>query len=1478
MSKQNMKSISTQTHLRKNKWARPIVLAGGALAAVGTAFWVQSQSGPVNIPEVALSSTPLYAAKAGDKPAMALALSVEYPTVGAQYLSGVHNAREDDTYSNKNEYIGYYDAESCYLYVDAPTENLAGLTQSDYKRFQRSGPATDRMCDNAFSGNFLNWASASAIDMLRLALSGGDRYIDQKGLTVLQRAVLPENKGSFWNGPNFPAKRLTRQGAGATQPYWGAVPRSMRQAADKTNSDIFVANILNRIYFGTSIAAKDKKESYSLGTIAVASNSNNSVIASYPVCSNENGVCRLPNNNDKYMVYYGAVRGSEAKFIGRPVKGSIDCNNATFGDAFNGVVKKCHYVPYNAAVRAVPQNGDTNTDGFFYSRVQVCDKDKSGNLADQRDYNFCTRYPDGNFKPTGVIQKYSNQLRLAAFGYAIEDTASYHGGRFGGVLRAPMKYVGDQVYDAVGNLIPGGNARREWDPVTGIFVQNPENDTVFGVSGVVNYLNKFGRTGKLGNYKTYDPVGELYHETLTYMQGREPSPDAKKDLDLSIANQKAFYDGFPIYTNWANYDPYPSRTDASSTIGYSSTDDYSCLKSNIVLIGDVNSHDGNVQRLPGYRSGMTASEFYDKDNNIPNYHYWSNVVHKFETGGAGSYTDGQGDIRQISNPNANKINLHALTESSYGGSNYEMAGMAYWAHSHDIRGKSWKNNESKQRPGLRVKTFVFDVNEYAAGSNPVNRHANKFFLAAKYGGYNHVSEVKSNKPFNTYGNPFVDSVTGQNNNDVWQKPLEQGEAGTYYLQSNARGVLASFENIFKEASTKAFSVAGLASQASVLTDKGAMVYQASFDTAAWTGDLQAFALTAAKGDAPPVLSSSATWSAQEKLSQMGNPAATRKIVLGGGGGSKVASDFSWNALSSTMQKYLNAEDNEGAARVQWLRGDQREDGGKFRSRSGNLLGDILNSGAVYSGAPSLRFGTADYAQFAKKHADRAGIVTVGANDGMLHAFDAETGEEKFAYIPGWLAPKLSLLTHKDYAGSHQSYVDATPVVSDAVVNNDWKTVLVGGTGGGGRGVYALDITEPDNFGPDKALWEFTANDDADMGFVIGSPRLVLLRTSAKNANSATDKWFVAVASGVNNYAKDSYSEQVSSTGRPAIFLLDLSKGKNTPWKLGENFYKISLPVDAGFSRSHATGVINLNVAWGNDKIVHKLFAGDLHGNMWAFDFRKPEKGAVDWNFSNLSSFGNDPMFVAKDDAGTRQPITVAPVVASGTEYESLIVAFGTGKYLEAADRINRQVNTFYALYDDGSARLIGGRGYLQAGIVDKQLGKIVIPSFRWGKPSAENDPNRRAGWYFDFASSGERQVLPAAGISVSTVNFGTVIPDESATAAHSCGGSIDSGALYSVDLNGNGVFVRSNVGLYGGAVMLQTNVVESRSDSTGRRRTTVTEYPVHFGSEGAMVGSKQTYSFVSGRLSWRQIQNYLDQKNDIGKKTNSSSAGSGGTP
>jgi type IV pilus assembly protein PilY1 len=282
-------------------------------AAIAISLAVRSQSAPPSIPAVALASDPLYASTSGDKPTLALALSVEWPTAGAQYFKGP-DTTTDDTYSNDKEYLGYYDAASCYAYNDMPSETpQPGETSADYKRFDRTGRATNRMCADGFSGNFLNWASSSAIDMLRLALSGGDRYIDREDLTILQRALIPNGDPTcMWNSTSFPAKRLQRNGSGAGA-YWGAVPLAMRTAAG--SNDIWVANALNQIFFGTEKTGTCGAAGIYTGTGTYTLGSNVPVAVgpithpsqalprdASPACATENGVCTFPGIRE---VWYG---------------------------------------------------------------------------------------------------------------------------------------------------------------------------------------------------------------------------------------------------------------------------------------------------------------------------------------------------------------------------------------------------------------------------------------------------------------------------------------------------------------------------------------------------------------------------------------------------------------------------------------------------------------------------------------------------------------------------------------------------------------------------------------------------------------------------------------------------------------------------------------------------------------------------------------------------------------------------------------------------------------------------------------------------------------------------------------------------------------------------------------------------------------------------------------------------------------------
>ena len=1495
-----------QANLEKSKsvaskrWRLAAVTTGIVLGGGFASFAVIGQSGPPNIQKLDIASVPLYASTQGDKPALALALSVEFPTVGAQYVDQP-GARTDSSYDPKNEYLGYYNAEMCYTYQDNPVEApAAGKTKADYKRFVINGPAKARQCADAFSGNFLNWASSSAIDMLRLALAGGDRIVDENNLTILQRAVLPDNSladgpGCFWNSSNFPAKEL-KKGAGSN--YFGAVPQSMRTAANNKGAEsIWVANILNRVYFGTKQGGDCKNTggydlsvaSYHNGMGSVSKNlPANAFAGTGTACARESQTCSTGGKIQQ--VWYGHASKGWAT---APVMGSFSCNNATFGDPANGVVKSCYLTEYTGTWRPSVASQGLNSDGFFYSRAEVCSRDASGNLLDKRDYRFCEKYPNGNYKPIGTIQHYSSQLRLAAFGYAIDNTLSYgasqnpNNGRYGGVLRAPMKYVGPKQYDIYGQE-SGVNPRAEWDQQTGIFVQNPEKDSL-GNSGVINYLNKFGRLlpDRPGNYKIYDPASELYYEVLRYMQGLHPSPAAVSGLT------SAMYDGFPIYTDWSSLDPYAGRSNA---------EDYSCLKSNIALIGDVNTHDSK-----SYGKSRMPNE--DLSNNVPNIEHWLKVVQAFESKQSVEYFDGAGNKRSTSNPNAASYSGYPASTDRHRSA--ELIGLSYWAHTHDIRGKSWTAMPEKQRPGLRVKSFIFDVNEYSRETDSVKRHTNnQYYTAAKYGGFNTQPAKSDDIPYNTEGNPFYDQK-GKATNDLWRdvdyKPdprfpnriNRELEPNNYYLQSDARGVLEAFEKIFSTAASSLRNIAGASLSSGDATSTDLYQYQATFDTASWSGDVIALELKL-NGAAERQV-----WSAEEKLrARISDTASNRKIFVGAQR-SKTnpnpttrATEFTVTAIENELKDMLNkpgvgaAVDNLWKERVDYLRGVKNKEGSLFRERS-RAMGDVVNSGVVFMGSPSVTLSSdTGYAQHVSARKNRKSAVYVGANDGMMHAFDAKTGEELFAYIPSWMGPRLSALTNIRF--EHRSYVDATPVVGEAKTGtgstkDDWKTVLVSGTGGGGKGVFALDVSDPEQFAADKVIWEFTQVNDPDMGHVIGKSRIVKMQVEHKTNTGGKDKyrWFALVPAGANNYV-DNGDGIYSKTGDSTIFLLALDKPVDENWQLDKNYYKVSLPFNSSLYNNgisgptRATGIIALESFTNNvNGAIDLVYAGDLHGNVWALKFTG--LNASEWNAASLSRFKTGggatlaaiPMYAAQDAMGNPQPITSAPSILRIGSTDTYMVGLGTGKYIESTDIKNTQANTYYVLYDDGKGVLtssngngspwrvgIAGRGRLQqVGFNGVGLAPLST-GFRWGRPSSDIQVDVRAGWYYDLPETGERVISDGVAIPyTSRVKFGSIIPD-AASKPGIC--PVDGGSSKQYDFDyftAQGTVRVSPVGLAGQPLLLLDNTDLGKADSTGRRLRKVKPYTVYPGTQKSAAEEGKDIYIPVGRLSWRQINNYLELRN-----------------
>ncbi|MDV2080898.1 pilus assembly protein [Marinobacter xestospongiae] len=458
-------------------------------------------------------------------------------------------------------------------------------------------------------------------------------------------------------------------------------------------------------------------------------------------------------------------------------------------------------------------------------------------------------------------------------------------------------------------------------------------------------------------------------------------------------------------------------------------------------------------------------------------------------------------------------------------------------------------------------------------------------------------------------------------------------------------------------------------------------YTASYVTGAWTGELTSVAYDDVAGTF-----SIDPWSASAQLPT----AANRNIWTINKSGTAV--EFKQDKLSDYLKTlgdnlYVSDPKGEdwGKHIVNYLRGDQRyEDstttpltGGVFRKRDG-LLGDIVNGTPVVIGAPAPDLykpvlddsyfdglhGTNGYEKFATDNASRTSLVYVAANDGMLHAFNAQTGKEVFAYIPGAVVggtgdASLARLANPEYGvyssidGTqpvpHQYFHDGRLTTQNVYIGGKWKTILVGTTGRGtSRTVYALDITNPaDLADPAKAkdaiLWERSAGDgksNADwIGMALGRPTISLIKGSSKG------KWVVHLGNGPN-----------SEENKAALLQFDLATGDLSVYPAGTM-------TDNGLAAPYVIQKDN------SDGVSEYAFAGDLQGNVWRFDL-SPTGGSV-----------SSPIYIAKDDSGSRQPITVDMFATQNEATGAVWVFFGTGRFLTDSDirAATPQVQTWYGL-------------------------------------------------------------------------------------------------------------------------------------------------------------------------------------------------------
>ena len=575
-----------------------------------------------------------------------------------------------------------------------------------------------------------------------------------------------------------------------------------------------------------------------------------------------------------------------------------------------------------------------------------------------------------------------------------------------------------------------------------------------------------------------------------------------------------------------------------------------------------------------------------------------------------------------------------------------------------------------------------------------------------------------------------------NIDDLWHAAVNG--RGQYYsamdagaLKDAIKGVIDSLDK------TAGASSSAATSSIELIAGGDNRVFRAGYTTGVWTGDVIAYALDGATAN----ISSTVAWSAQAQLDALN--LSDRKVYFNQQG---TLTAFTYSNLDSTQQAYFDdlcskpvrasqcsslsetalAYANNGSNLVDYLRGVRTHESSTtisgtslaalYRSRE-HLLGDIINGAPVYVGKPPFSYADSGYNDF-KTTTTRGSTIYVGANDGMLHAFNAEDGRERWAFVPSAVMPNLYKLADQQYSSRHQYFVDGAPVVGDIQVEVTvgstkqlaWKTIIVGGLNKGGKSYYALDITDPTS---PKLLWEFT---HANLGLSYGNPII----TKDKDGT-----WVVAFSSGYNNESGD---------GLGRLFIVNANTGVPTITN--------GIPTTVG-SKETPSGLAKIN-AWVDDEAnntAKRFYGGDNEGNVWRFDPEAPTAAHL--------------LGTAMVDSTTPQPITTKPVLIQADGKAVVIV--GTGRYLGENDISDNTQQSVYAIKDALDDTTWGdirenNKFVHHTLTVSGTTASISASTVNW---------STNAGWWVDLPNASER-INTSMSAQFTTLVIPTAIPSGNA--------------------------------------------------------------------------------------------------------------------
>lgn len=596
---------------------------------------------------------------------------------------------------------------------------------------------------------------------------------------------------------------------------------------------------------------------------------------------------------------------------------------------------------------------------------------------------------------------------------------------------------------------------------------------------------------------------------------------------------------------------------------------------------------------------------------------------------------------------------------------------------------------------------------------------------------------------------------------------------------------------------------------SVRLDTETRIFQASYVGRRWTGELASYPIVNGQVSTTP------SWRASTRVPDY-DDRAPKVFTVGG-------------TFLAQRGSGLGTVDGHGlAAYLLGERSGEKQYGGPFRNRT-SPLGDIVHSSPAFTaetGTPT---------------------IFVGANDGMLHAFNAATGRELFAYVPSAnLIPddKLRLLADPTY--NHRFYVDG-PVTVSTRAKTPGKTLLVGTLGRGGRGLFGLDVTSPTTFGASNVKWEaspasapsgWTADDRSDLGMILNKPLIV--RTNARDGNGNNAALLPAVAifgNGIN-----------SASGKGALFIVDAETGVKVR--------KLELPA----ATAGGNGITSIQ-AWDEDGdgLHDFVFAGDLKGNVWKFDLNYGDQSK--WNLADGGTIsgqvkrasGGNPLIA------TGQPITGGLQVAFEPKTYQRWVFFGTGKYLEESDKLSTSQQRWYGVKDTGVK--ISGDADLTARQIQLH-GTIDGHAVRAFEPYQRLDATSR-GWFVNLEVPADG--TPSERMVSDPLMVGRVLVAASILPSSDPCMSGGTGYLNAIDAF-SGTSVQSSFFDVDGDGQFDDDVLGGGDNGTSRpvgsvnlniamptSPTVVENLLVAGGSLGTAGAVGINNPLIKGRISWREI-------------------------